>query len=98
MNGLLDAHIDHVSTHIRQLKILERELKALREKCAISQNAADCGFLSVFEKAARIKSQAHSTGKHAGHIHGTHGRLVVRQKYDMRPTPSAMPHVVKDGR
>ena len=75
VNGLLDAHIGHVSTRIRELRILERELKALREKCAIGRNAADCGILCGLEKAARIESQAHSTGKHAGHIHGAHQQV-----------------------
>ena len=75
VNDLLDAHIGHVSTRIRELRILERELKALREKCAIGRNAADCGILSGLEKAARIESQAHSISKHAGHIHGTHQQV-----------------------
>ena len=75
VNGLLDAHIGHVSTHIRQLKILEEELKALREKYAISRDFADRDFLSVFVKAARIESQAHSISKLAGHSHVTHKQV-----------------------
>ena len=75
VNDLLDEHIGHVSTRIRELRVLERELKALREKCAIGRNAVDCGILSGLEKAARIESQAHSISKHAGHSHVTHKQV-----------------------
>lgn len=33
VNALLDAHIGHVAARIRELRALEKELKALRECC-----------------------------------------------------------------
>ncbi len=71
VNGLLDAHVGHVVQRIKELKSLEKELRALRLQCANSQPAAECGILEGLELAAR---QAPSTrrGDNTGHIHGAH--------------------------
>lgn len=71
VNQLLDEHIGHVAKRMKELKALEKELRALRLLCSSGQQAADCGILEGLEKAA----------EHAGrqperlpteHIHGTH--------------------------
>ncbi len=46
VNALLDAHIGHVATRIRELRQLEKQLKALREQCAGVHDAAHCGILN----------------------------------------------------
>ncbi len=46
VNALLDAHIGHVAARIRELRQLEKQLKALREQCAGVHDAAHCGILN----------------------------------------------------
>ena len=76
VNALLDEHISHVATRIRELKALEKDLKLLREQCA-SGGAGDCGILSGLEKAALQQSQHRTpvSKGHAAHIHGTHPQV-----------------------
>lgn len=76
VNALLDEHISHVATRIRELKALEKDLKLLREQCASGQ-AGDCGILSGLEKAALRQSQNRGPVEkgHAAHIHGAHPQV-----------------------
>lgn len=71
VNALLDEHIGHVATRIRELRQLERQLKALREQCATSQDAANCGILNGLSRGAAPSAQS---AMHEGHIAGAHGR------------------------
>ena len=72
VNSLLDAHVGHVAQRIKELKALEKELRALRLQCASSQQAADCGILGGLEQAAK-QTQAATGRAKPGHIHGAHG-------------------------
>jgi Cd(II)/Pb(II)-responsive transcriptional regulator len=72
VNGLIDAHVGHVAQRIKELKALEKELRALRLQCATGQPAADCGILEGLELAAKQAPPTTARGK-SGHIHGTHG-------------------------
>jgi Cd(II)/Pb(II)-responsive transcriptional regulator len=76
VNTLLDEHINHVATRIRELKALEKDLKLLREQCASGQGD-DCGILSELEKAALRQSQERIPAEkgHAAHIHGAHPQV-----------------------
>ena len=47
VNALLDEHIGHVATRIRELRQLERQLKGLREQCEGIHDAAHCGILNT---------------------------------------------------
>lgn len=71
VNGLLDAHIGHVSRRIKELRILERELKQLRRRCDEGYPADKCGILSGLAEAARKPGKG---GKERGHLRGIHGR------------------------
>ena len=72
VNALLDEHIGHVATRIRELRQLEKQLKALREQCAGTNDAAHCGILVELAHAS-------ATQRPAGrHVHGTHGRASRR--------------------
>ena len=71
VNGLLDAHVGHVVQRIKELKALEKELRALRLQCAISQSAANCGILEGLDQAARQTSPGSVPGKSV-HVHGAH--------------------------
>lgn len=71
VNALLDEHIGHVSARIRELRQLERELKALRERCASPTDSAHCGILEGLQRAA---AEPAATPARA-HTAGAHGRL-----------------------
>ena len=72
VNLLLDEHIGHVATRIRELKALEKQLRALREQCATSQLAGDCGILSGLERAARAPRRGPRQQDKVAHVHGSH--------------------------
>lgn len=75
VNMLLDEHIGHVVARIRELKVLEKELRTLREQCVSNQVAAACGILSGLERAARLQSRNSTDHGHAVHVHGVHQQL-----------------------
>ena len=75
VNALLDEHIGHVASRIRELRALEKDLKRLREQCASGQAGASCGILSGLEKAALEHSRAPAGKGHAAHIHGAHQQV-----------------------
>lgn len=52
VNRLLDEHIGHVATRIRELQALQKQLKALRSECRVAQDAGHCGILSGLTQAA----------------------------------------------
>ena len=76
VNGMLDAHIGHVNHRIRELKALEKELRALRLLCVSTQQTSGCGILSGLEKAAR-QNPATPERDPAGHVHGAHLGLAI---------------------
>lgn len=80
VNALLDEHIGHVASRIRELRQLEKQLKTLREQCAGVRDAEHCGILSGLMRhwSATGDKQANA------HVPGTHrsGRRASR------PAPS----------
>jgi Cd(II)/Pb(II)-responsive transcriptional regulator len=65
---VLDAHIGHVARRIRELRALEKELKALRALCAAPGEAARCGIL---EGLASASAKPVPRGRHVKPVHGT---------------------------
>jgi Cd(II)/Pb(II)-responsive transcriptional regulator len=65
VNALLDAHIGHVAQRIRELKLLEKQLKDLRAQCQGTPGMAACGILQTLSSAA-------ATGIAPSHVHGSH--------------------------
>jgi Cd(II)/Pb(II)-responsive transcriptional regulator len=72
VDRLLDAHIGHVAHRIRELKTLERDLKALRGLCGRAQAAKDCGILGELTRTAKVAPKSKAHVEH--HIAGSHGR------------------------
>jgi len=68
INDLLDEHIGHVAQRIRELRALEKDLKALRARCAAPHAVDDCGILSGLDQAASHTS----AGSPRRHIRGAH--------------------------
>lgn len=68
IDALLDEHIGHVAQRIRELRALEKDLKALRARCAAPHAVDDCGILSGLDQAASHTS----AGSPRRHIRGAH--------------------------
>ncbi|MGV8822739.1 Cd(II)/Pb(II)-responsive transcriptional regulator [Methylibium petroleiphilum] len=68
INALLDEHIGHVTHRIRELRALQKDLKALRARCGTPHAIEQCGILNEINTAA---SQSASASPHR-HIRGTH--------------------------
>lgn len=68
---VLDAHIGHVSQRIRELRALERQLKALRARCAHGADDDACGVLAgLTERAADAAEGARPAPRHLADVHG----------------------------
>lgn len=69
VNELLDDHIGHVAARIRELKALEKQLKALREACPQAQSAGECGILNALSdngvQGPVRRGRKHVPGTHA---------------------------------
>lgn len=66
VNTLLDAHIGHVATRIKELRALQKQLRVLREQCGAAQAGQECGILHGLSEGSR---QGH---KESSHVKGTH--------------------------
>jgi Cd(II)/Pb(II)-responsive transcriptional regulator len=71
VNGLLDEHIEHVATRIRELKALEQELKTLRSRCGLAREAKDCGILEGLSQGVRCAVMPSGS---TAHVEGSHRR------------------------
>ncbi len=74
VNALLDEHIGHVATRIRELRQLEKQLQALRELCSGVHQAAHCGILNELMQTSSPTS-ARSASAHVSGAHVNRGRL-----------------------
>lgn len=70
VNALLDEHLGHVQTRIRELLELESELKTLRERCREPKPTDECGILKGLSDRDRRSIPDHG----ASHVAGSHGR------------------------
>lgn len=75
VNALLDEHIGHVATRIKELKSLQKDLKTLREQCTTDRTALECGILSRLEAAAKLPRYPSSAGGPRAHVPGVHQGL-----------------------
>lgn len=67
IDALLDTHLDHVSSRIRELRVLEKQLKDLRQLCQGAQDAQHCGILNGLSTSA-----ANATHAGRSHLRGAH--------------------------
>jgi Cd(II)/Pb(II)-responsive transcriptional regulator len=69
VNALLDEHIGHVAARIRELRHLQRHLKALRAQCTAVRETARCRILHELTlglpAAGARPAPAHLSGVHA---------------------------------
>ena len=69
VNGLLDEHIGHVVQRIGELRTLERQLKALRQRCGQETAAQACGILKQLALEPAVSPSPASSRRH---VRGTH--------------------------
>lgn len=81
VNALLDAHIDHVSRRMAELRVLEAQLRVLRDRCDQPQTAAECGILCALDHVAQSGPVAAGEPGRAGtgSAPGSHGGGVHRR-------------------
>jgi Cd(II)/Pb(II)-responsive transcriptional regulator len=67
VNALLDEHIQHVGKRIKELKLLQQNLRALRNLCRQEQATKDCGILqslgSVVKKQLPSSFEEHRNSR-----------------------------------
>lgn len=71
VNELLDKHIGHVAERVKELRSLEKQLKALRLACKGTQEAEHCGILN---ELTAIAIGPFAPNKRTGHLPGAHSR------------------------
>ncbi len=71
VNALLDEHIGHVARRIKELRALERQLKALRQSCVSVQGVDQCGILTGLADTSRMAGAPTSTDHQ--HLRAVHG-------------------------
>ena len=69
VDALLQEHIGHVVSRIRELQALESELRSLQQQCSPGHLAGECGILGGLANAAlqhnhMQPSEAHPPGAH----------------------------------
>ena len=74
VDALVDEHIEHIATRIRELRTLERQLKALRAQCRVVRDTAHCGILTGLAQQAASDAPGSASALSTNHVHGTHGR------------------------
>lgn len=69
VDALLEAHIGHVAERIKHLRFLEKQLKAMRERCTADRPSTDCAILQGLSAGSRPAASAAQRGRH---VAGTH--------------------------
>lgn len=69
VNTLLDEHIGHVAHRIKELRLLERQLKELRSQCQSERTNRDCAIL---QSLGRDTGQVALAGEGHGQLDRTH--------------------------
>ena len=70
VDALLDEHIGHVSTRIKELRSLEKQLKELRLRCGTSRTGDCCGILAGLTEAAQESGAGIKEHRHLRSVHG----------------------------
>jgi Cd(II)/Pb(II)-responsive transcriptional regulator len=73
VNALLDEHIEHVTKRIKELKLLQKNLRGLRNRCQEEQATKDCGILQSLASPVNSLLQSSPDIKHRkSRLHKTH--------------------------
>ena len=58
INQLIDQQIARIHHQVESLRLLEQQLRALRETCQANQTASACGILRNLEQALKRRTEA----------------------------------------
>ncbi|PPE71650.1 Cd(II)/Pb(II)-responsive transcriptional regulator [Caldimonas thermodepolymerans] len=70
-NAVIDEHLGHVAQRIRELKLLQAQLRELRSACNGDGPGRDCGILGRLEQETPAPL---ASGHGTTHLGRTHGR------------------------
>lgn len=68
VNGLIDEHIEHVSTRLESLTQLREQLLELRHRCRSASDVDHCGIIHQLGISGAVRSE--ETDSHVGRSHG----------------------------
>ena len=74
VNAVLDEHIEHVALRVRELKLLEKQLRELRAHCNSQRKGQPCGILEQLNADRRGVEGPRPTPSGRGHVGAVHGR------------------------
>ncbi len=72
VNALIDTHIEHVHSRIRELEGLRQELQALRERCELPSGLQNCGILEGLLELSPSSPTSPSSRSHVDPSHRRH--------------------------
>lgn len=72
VNALLDEHIQHVGKRIRELKLLQKNLRGLRNLCQQEQATKDCRILQSLGSEVKKQLQSSSDEHRNSRLRKTH--------------------------
>lgn len=80
VDALLEEHIDHVVSRIRELQALELELRSLQQQCSPDHLARDCCILGGLVTAARQHHHMPAANPNEAHPPGVHREIGAAAK------------------
>jgi Cd(II)/Pb(II)-responsive transcriptional regulator len=72
VDALLDEHIEHVGSRIKELKFLQKDLRKLRSLCERAQAAKDCRILQSLASPTRSPARSLEVEHRNSRLHKTH--------------------------
>jgi Cd(II)/Pb(II)-responsive transcriptional regulator len=72
VNALLDEHIEHVGDRIKELKLLQKHLKGLRNLCQQTRATRDCRILQSLGGSAKGLLPSSNVEHRNSRLHRTH--------------------------
>ena len=74
VNAVLDEHIEHVALRVRELKLLEKQLRELRAHCSSQRKGQPCGILEQLNAERRSGDGPRPAPSGHAHVGALHGR------------------------
>jgi Cd(II)/Pb(II)-responsive transcriptional regulator len=80
VNAVLDEHIEHVALRVRELKLLEKQLRELRAHCKSERKGQPCGILEQLNAGRRGFDRRSPTNSRRSHVGAVHDRPGVAKR------------------
>ncbi|HCH5024279.1 Cd(II)/Pb(II)-responsive transcriptional regulator [Vibrio natriegens] len=69
IDNVIRQHLEHVQDRIKELKLLESELKKLRNECDSRRSPEECGIVEKLNANEKVVSTNRNKSKHLGGVH-----------------------------